>query len=100
MRVGDIICGILILCIAALGILAAVNLLQLKAIGPKLVIAVYAGGLTVTLLNIVFSLTLTNGVLSLGDVLTPSVIGSIAGASLMLVLNWIYFKKRVSVFVN
>ena len=100
MRIGDIVCGILILCIALLGILAAVNLLQLKAIGPKLVTAVYGGGLITTLINIVFSLTLTKGMLSLGDVLTPAVIGSIAGATLMLVLNRVYFKKRESVFVN
>lgn len=100
MRIGDIVCGVLILCVALLGILAAVNLLQLKSIGPKLVVAVYAAGLTVTLINIIFSLTLTNGTLKLGDVLTPTVIGSIAGATLMLVLNWVYFKKRESVFVN
>ena len=100
MRIGDIVCGILILCIVLLGILAAVNLLQLKAIGPKLVTAVYGGGLITTLINIVFSLTLTKGMLSLGDVLTPAVIGSIAGATLMLVLNRVYFKKRESVFVN
>ena len=100
LKAGDIVCGILILVVAVLGILAAVNLLRLKAIGPKLVIAVYAGGLFVTVLNIIFSLTMTKGMLSFGSILSPSVIGSIAGATLMLVINWIYFKKRESVFVN
>lgn len=100
MRACDIICGILLLAVAALSVLAAVKLLKLAAVGPKLLIALYIANVVVSIFYIVFTLLATKGMLSLGDVLTPSVIASLAVSVAMTVVNWVYFKKRESIFIN
>lgn len=100
MQVFDIITGILVIGIAVLGILSAIKLLQLASAGPKLLLFTYGATLAIDILQIVFQLIASEGMLSLGDILTPSAVGTIVGAGLMFSLNWIYFKKRESIFVN
>ncbi len=100
MRVCDIVCGILILGIAVLGIITAVNLLKLAAVGPKLLTVLYVANIVVAIIYIVFVLSASKGRLSLRDVLDVSTITGFVVSVIMIIVNSIYFKKRESIFVN
>ncbi len=100
MHAGDIIAGILVFGVAALGILTAIKLLKLSAAGPKLLLGVYAMNLLVQIFYVVFTLVATEGMLRVFDVLTPTVIASLGVSLAMIAINRIYFKKRESIFVN
>lgn len=100
LRTGDIICGILILAIAVLAVFTAIKLLGLAAIGPKLLLALYASNLVIQLFYVVFVTIAAKDILKVSDMLTPSVIASIVVSIIMIIVNRIYFKNRESIFVN
>ena len=100
MRTCDIICGILLLGIAVLGIITAVKLLKLAAVGPKLLTALYVVNIIVSIIYIVFALSATKGMLSLSDVLDAGTVAGLVVSVIMIIVNSIYFKKRESIFVN
>lgn len=97
----NIIFGILVLGLAALELIAVIKLLQLASVGPKLLIMMYLSGIVLTIIRLLFMSIATDGYLSIPDFLKdPSVISGLIAAGVMTVVNWIYFKKRKSVFVN
>ncbi len=96
----NVILGILIIGIAVLVIVTAVKLLQLSASGPKLLLFVYGVNLAVMIINIIVTLIIGQGFVTIGDLLSPSTITSIIVSIIMIAVNYTYFKKRESVFMN
>lgn len=93
-----------IFCVAAiiLGLLAWNGLRQYKAIGPKLVVALYFASAAFNLIYIIAIYAI------LGEMANAADLGSAMGASIgaivsgviMGIANYVYFQKRSSLFVN
>lgn len=95
MKTYDIMMGILSLAIAALAIIARFDLAGYKRRAKIMVCALYAANAVVPIIYVVLASSVVNQ-----NLLEPSVIGSVFGSVVMVVLNWIYFTKRDELFIN
>lgn len=98
----DIIFGILMILVAVLGVLTAIKLLQLSAMGPKLLMLLYIANAAISLIEMIVLVSIVKGnsKLEMDSSVLTSVIVSIVVSGIMVAINWIYFKKRESIFVN
>lgn len=100
MKAPDLVYGILLLVVAVLAVLTAVNLLKFKAKGPKLLTLLYIVSLAVAIIYIAWVMIALSGYGADMSSDIGSVAGSIAGSILMIIINKIYYGKRAHLFVN
>ncbi len=91
----DVLYGIVLLCLAAFGIVTRFKLSSFKKEAPVCLYVVYIA-------DVVFMLIYSIAVTATTDVLSISAsdISSITATVIMVILNYIYFKKRQDLFVN
>lgn len=97
----DVIMGIVLLGLVAFIILVRFRLAGFKKDGPKLLAVMYAAVLAFNILYIILvASVLSDFGAGIGDLLTPSVVVSLLGSAVMLIVNKIYFDKRKELFIN
>lgn len=96
LKVLDIIVGILSFGMVALAIYVRFQLAGYKKDGPKMLLGMYAIQLAINLIYY-FGLLI---ILGFDGTILSSLIGTIIGSVIMIVLNKIYFDKRKDLFVN
>ncbi len=108
MEITNIVYGVLSLGLAALSIFTRQALAHMKTAGPRLLYSIY---ITVIAANIIYYIlgniiitetTITHGdlilTLSKGDI--TALVSSVIGGAVMIILNYIYFRKRAELFKN
>ena len=96
LKVLDVIEGIMMIAIAAFGIYTRIRLAKYKANAPMCVYILYGAGAGLTLLYNIALLAVTG----LNQLTTVSGITSLAVSVGFVLLNYAYFTKRKSLFVN
>ncbi len=92
----DVLYGIVMLALAAFCIITRFKLSGFKKGAPVFLYAVYIADVVVTL---IYNIALT-AVTDIPSIFTVSNISSITMTVIMVILNYIYFKKRQELFVN
>ena len=93
----DIIVGILMVALGAFAIVVRFALAKYKAVGPKLLLFLYAGA---CVLNVVYCLAVVIVVPDLFSTLAPDIVTNVVTSVIMIVVNNTYFKNRKELFVN
>lgn len=97
----DVIMGILCIGLAAFTVYVRFRLAAYKADGPKLLIIMYIAVLAIDILYLIaVAFAISKSGVGIGDLLSGSVIGTLIGSVVMLIVNKIYFDKRKALFVN
>lgn len=102
LKTADIIFGILLIGIAVLGVITALKLLKLSSAGPKFLLFQYGISCVVSVASIIIQIIIIKNApkLELESGALTAVITNIVFSTFMIAVNWIYFKKRESIFVN
>jgi len=95
----DTVVGIASLAVAALGVYTRFQLSGYKKNGPKLLTALYAAALAVSLIYVI-GINATLPELVVKNVDMTSMYVSMVTSVVMMVVNHIYFKKRADMFVK
>ncbi len=98
LKTADLLYGALCLVMAALAIFARFRLAKFRQNGPKL----YYTLLIVAIVGALLYLFLASSALSVSfaELMDSSVSGSLIGSAVLLIVNRIYFGKRMDLFVN
>lgn len=100
MKYVDIAYGVIVLAIALLQAITAIRLMGLKRGAPKLLITLYIVNLISGITYVGAAYAVASKYLSVGDLLTPSIIAGFAVSGIMIFANATYYKKREVLFVN
>ncbi len=92
----DVLYGIVMLCLAAFCIVTRFKLSGFKKGAPVYLYVVYIADVVLTL---IYNIALTAAT-NIPSIFTVSNISSIIATVIMVILNYIYFKKRQDLFVN
>lgn len=93
----DVIVGLLTIGLAVLAIFVRQSLYKFKAIGPKLLIIMYAAS---CIINAVYCVAVFSIVPDIAKDMTSDFISTIATGIIMVVVNVIYFRTRKELFNN
>lgn len=102
MKTTDTLYGILLLVSAVIAVMAAYNLLKLKAKGPTLLTVLYVFSAVAAVLYIIMVVSAINKVASGVDTseLTRSGVSSAIGAVAGVIITKVYYGKRMQFFTN
>ncbi len=103
LKVIDILFGLATIGAAIYGVYVRFELAKLKKGAPQKLTILYILVVAISviyLIAVAVVLSSANTGIGLGDLMSPSVIGSLIGSAAMIVINKIYFDKRASLFVN
>ena len=93
----DIIVGILMVALGAFAIVVRFALAKYKAVGPKLLLLLYASA---CVLNVIYCLAAVIVVPDLFSILAPDIVTNVVTSVIMIVINNNYFKNRKELFIN
>ena len=97
----DVLMGIVLLGLVAFTIFVRFQLAGFKANGPKMLYILYVAVLAFNILYLILvASAISKSGMGIGDLLSGSVIGTLIGSAVMLIVNKIYFDKRKALFVN
>ena len=99
LQVVDIIYGICVLLVAVFGVVTRFSLSGYRSIGPKLLTTLYVLCALVNLFYIISLTVVVDGVVDLTESVA-TVITQIIISIVMIIINYVYFKKRAYMFVN
>lgn len=97
LQVVDMVCGVLSLIAAALLLYVRFQLAGYKKSAPTMIMVPYAFNIIVSLFQVIGGSMATDGNLEYN---MTSVVTSCAVAVVMIIVNYIYFKKRKALFVR
>ena len=100
MKYVDVVYSVMILAIMLLQVVTAIRLMGLKRGAPKLLITLYVVNLISGIVYVGAAYAVVSKYMSIGDLLTPSIIAGFAVSSIMIFANATYYKKREVLFVN
>lgn len=93
----DMTVGILMIALGVFAIVVRFALAKYKAVGPKLLLLLYASS---CVLNLIYCLAVVTIVPSLFSTLAPDIVTSVVTSVIMIAVNNTYFKNRKELFVN
>ena len=95
LHVLDIVMGVVMIAIAVFSIIVRFQLAGYKKQGPKMLLVLYAVNLVVSL-----AYSLAVSAITSINVMDSSSVGGLVISAVMIVVNYIYFKKRAHLFCN
>ncbi len=90
----DVAFGIALIAIAAFGIYTRFRLAKFKANGPMCLYILYGAGLVASLVYNIAAASFVEGSF------TSDIVTSIVGPAIVIWVNYVYFNKRKSLFIN